>query len=231
MPIQQDQLPERGSKAVASVKGRIETKLGDIWWAIMLRGLLAIALGLCAFLWPQRTIGILVKLLGAYFMTDGVIGAVGAYRSSEKAAPLMQTVVSLALGFALLVWTGVTAKIFLVLVGIWLILQGVGLYLSSRNVEPNESERGLMQGIGIVTALIGLVFVFWTDTGEVAIAWLVGIAAVVLGGLLVYLSSRIKRLQASVRMVEVDAAHFLRGVISSFSSVVIIATFSLSRRQ
>ena len=198
MSDEEGQLPEKAKKAAAGVKRRIDSKLGDIWWAILLRGLLAIALGLCAFLWPQKTLGILIKLLGAYFLADGVIGAVGAFRSSDKAAPLMQTVVSLAIGLALLVWTGVTAKIFLVLVGVWLLLQGIGLYLSSRNVDPNEGERSLMGVIGIVMALIGLVFVFWTNTGEVAIAWLIGIAALLVGGLFVYLATRIKRLQSRI---------------------------------
>ena len=52
--------------------------------------------------------------------------------------------------------------------------------------------------IGIVMGLNGLVFVFWTNTGEVAIAWLVGIAPLAVGGLLVYLSSRIKQLQSNI---------------------------------
>jgi uncharacterized membrane protein HdeD (DUF308 family) len=118
-------MSERGKKvaaAAAAAKQSVDANLGQIWWAILMRGLLAIGLSVCAFVWPEKTVAIFVKLLGAYFLIDGVIGAVSAYRSGDKAAPLMQSVVSLAIGLVLLLWTGVSAKLFLILVGIWLVL-------------------------------------------------------------------------------------------------------------
>ena len=107
----------------------------------------------------------------------------------------MQAVVSVAIGLVLLLWTDVSAKLFLIFVGIWLVLQGIGLFLSSRKIDRAEGERGLMGAVGIVMTLIGLVFVFWTDTGVVAISWLIGIGAFVIGCLLVFLAIRIKQLR------------------------------------
>ena len=86
----------------------------------------------------------------------------------------MQAIVSVAIGLVLLLWTGVSAKLFLILVGIWLVLQGMGLFLSSRKIDPAEGERRLMAITGGIMASIGIVFVFWTDTGVVAISWLIG---------------------------------------------------------
>ena len=111
---------------------------------------------------------------------------------------LMQAVVSVAIGLVLLLWTDVSAKLFLIFVGIWLVLQGIGLFLSSRKIDPVEDERGLMGIIGGIMALIGLVFVFWTDTGVVAISWLIGIGAFVIGGLLIFLATRVRRLRTRV---------------------------------
>jgi uncharacterized membrane protein HdeD (DUF308 family) len=173
---------ERAVDAAVAARQRVDAKLGDIWWAILLRGLLAIGLAVCAFAWPERTLGIFVKLLGAYFLIDGVIGAIGAYRSGDRASPLMQTIVSLAIGIVLLLWTGISAKLFLILVGLWLALQGISLFLAAYRTAPAEGERGLTMAIGAVLVLIGAVFVFWTDTGVVAISWLIGIGALVIGG-------------------------------------------------
>ena len=64
-------------------------------------------------------------------MIDGVIGAIGAYRSGDRASPLMQTIVSLAIGLVLFLWTGISAKLLLILVGIWLALQGLSLFLAA----------------------------------------------------------------------------------------------------
>ncbi len=186
---------KKAAQAAAAAKERVEHKLGDIWWAILLRGVLAIGLAICAFVWPEKTLGIFVKLLGAYFLFDGVIGLVGAYRSGEKATPIIQAVVSLALGLVLLLWTGVSAKLFLILVGIWLVLQGISLFLAAFRMDATDERRGLTLVIGGVMALVGAVFVFWTDTGVVAISWLIGIGLAVIGGLLVYLATRVRAVQ------------------------------------
>jgi uncharacterized membrane protein HdeD (DUF308 family) len=186
---------ERVAKAAAVAKQRVDAKLGEIWWAILLRGLLALALAVCAFAWPEKTLGIFVKLLGAYFLIDGVIGAINAYRSADKASPLMQAIVSLALGLVLLFWTGISGKLFLILVGIWLVLQGISLLLAAFRMDSADEQRGLAMVIGGVMAVIGLVFIFWTDTGVVAISWLIGIGAAVISALLIYLATRVKRLK------------------------------------
>jgi uncharacterized membrane protein HdeD (DUF308 family) len=189
---------DRAAAAAAGLKVRADAKLGDIWWTILSRGVLALALAVCAFVWPEQTLGILIKLLGAYFLIDGVIGAIGAFRSGDRGAQLMQAIVGLAIGLVLLLWTDVSAKLFMIFVGIWLVLQGFGLFLSSRKIEPAEGERGLMGIIGGIMALVGIVFVFWTDTGVVAISWLIGIGALIIGGLLVFLATRVRRLRTRV---------------------------------
>ena len=189
---------KRVAEIGANAKQRVNSKLGEIWWAILLRGVLALALAVCAFAWPEKTVGIMVKLLGGYLLIDGVIGAISAYRSGDKASPLMQSIVSLTIGLVLLLWTGISAKIFLVLVGIWLALQGVGLFMAAIKTNADDGARGLTMGIGGVMAAIGLLFVFWPNTGVVTISWMIGIGALLIGCLLIYLATRVKRLQGRV---------------------------------
>ena len=122
---------QRVAEAGANAKQRVNSKLGEIWWAILLRGLLALLLAACAFVWPEKTVGMMVKLLGGYLLIDGVIGGISAHRSGDKTSPLLQAIASLAIGLVLLLWSGVSAKIFLVLVGVWLALQGAGLFLAT----------------------------------------------------------------------------------------------------
>ncbi|MGB0599876.1 MAG: HdeD family acid-resistance protein [Rubripirellula sp.] len=194
MSDKQQRAAERG----AAAKQRVNSKLGEIWWAILLRGLLALALALCAFVWPEKTVGMMVKLLGGYLLIDGVIGAIGAYRSGEKSSHLFQAIASLTIGIILLLWSGVSAKLFLVLVGVWLALQGAGLFWAAFKTSEEDGARGLTLAIGGVMTVIGLTFVFWPKTGVVTISWLIGIGALLIGGLLVFLATRVKRLQTRV---------------------------------
>jgi uncharacterized membrane protein HdeD (DUF308 family) len=51
------------------------------WWALVLRGLAAIAFGILAFLWPQITVTVLVFLWGAYALVDGIFAIAAGVKS------------------------------------------------------------------------------------------------------------------------------------------------------
>ncbi|NIQ57357.1 MAG: HdeD family acid-resistance protein, partial [Gemmatimonadetes bacterium] len=56
---------------------------GDLtrnWWAVVLRGVLAIIFGLFALFLPGITLTALVLLFGAYALVDGVFAIVSAIR-------------------------------------------------------------------------------------------------------------------------------------------------------
>jgi len=51
------------------------------WWALVLRGLAAIAFGVLAFVWPQITLTALVFLWGAYALVDGAFAIAAGVKS------------------------------------------------------------------------------------------------------------------------------------------------------
>ena len=42
------------------------------WWFVALRGLIAVLLGLCAFVWPGVALAILIVLFGAFTLIHGL---------------------------------------------------------------------------------------------------------------------------------------------------------------
>ena len=50
--IHDEQGEERFRLLAAGAQNRVSSKLGDIWWAFMLRGVFAGVLGVCALIWP-----------------------------------------------------------------------------------------------------------------------------------------------------------------------------------
>lgn len=189
---------EQVKEIAREVKLRMDERLGEIWWFLLSRGVLTLVLALCALVWPQRTMEILIKILGVYFLIDAVVAAVWLYRSGDKGATLVQVITSLTIGLVLLIWTGVSAKLFMIFLGLWLLLQGIGLFLSSRKLDPSTGVRTNMAATGGIMALLGVVFVVWPDTGVVTVSWLIGLTAFALGCLLIFLATRIKRLQIRV---------------------------------
>ena len=59
--------------------------LATNWWSLVIRGLVAIIVGIIAFAWPGITLEALVLLFGAYALIDGVLSIVGAWRASRAA--------------------------------------------------------------------------------------------------------------------------------------------------
>ena len=47
--------------------------LSRSWWMLALRGVLALAFGILAFIWPSLTLAALVALFAAYALISGVL--------------------------------------------------------------------------------------------------------------------------------------------------------------
>src|SRR5689334_20744178 len=93
------------------MRERAETKLideaaGDVfrraWWAVALRGLAAIVLGIMMLTAPRPTFALFVALLGIYVFVDGVLTVVAAFHAEAKGQSwwpyLLEGLVSIGVG-------------------------------------------------------------------------------------------------------------------------------------
>jgi uncharacterized membrane protein HdeD (DUF308 family) len=182
----------------AESKRRVAASLGHVWWSFMRRGLITGALGLCALIWPTMSLALLLRLVALYLLADGVVGLAPAFRSTERTPHLVQAAISLAVGAVLLFWPGVTIRTLLVVFGVWTLLSGIGQLFSSRQLDAAVTDRGLLTSLGVITGVVGLVLILWPGTGVVAIAWVIGAAALVIATLLIILALCLKRIARRV---------------------------------
>ena len=99
------------------------------WWVFAIRGIAAIVFGILAFIWPERTLTVLVFLFGAYVFVDGVALLVALARGDAEArrnawAVGIMGVLGIVVGVATFVWPGLTALTLLYLVAFWAIATG-----------------------------------------------------------------------------------------------------------
>jgi len=189
---------ERLQAAAAGLQSRVSGKMGNVWWSFMLRGLLALGLGVSALIWPKLTLGLLVSLVGIFALLDGAAGLISGIRGRDLQTYLLPALVSLAVGAVLLFWPGVTVKLLLIILGIWALLHGVNLFLAGRSTDQTDPNRGLLLTIGLVLAVIGLVLIVWPGAGAVTISWLVATLAFVVGTMLVFLGLRLRQVKLRV---------------------------------
>src|SRR3954454_8262492 len=99
------------------------------WWALALRGLVAVLFGLTALFWPGLILVVLILLFGAYALVDGVLASIDALRSSRRSTRrrllLIEGVIGILFGIFALLWPDLTALALLYTIAFWAILTGI----------------------------------------------------------------------------------------------------------
>lgn len=189
---------ERAQVVAANIRTSVGGKLGDMWWFFMLRGLFAAALGVFTLFWPTLSLSILLLVVGLYCIADGVAGLIGVMRTEERREFFVQALFSIGIGAVLVFWPGGTLRTLLIVFGAFVLFLGASQIMTARKLTSDDPDRGLLKTVGIVAATVGLVLVFWPGSGIVVISWVIGLAALLLGGLLTYLALRFKRIDKRV---------------------------------
>jgi uncharacterized membrane protein HdeD (DUF308 family) len=180
--------------AATRLRGGLADKLGHMWWSFLLKGLLAVGLGLYAVFNPGTTVRLLALGVGAFCLADGAAGLIGALASSERREYFFQSLLSLLIGALLVFFTGESLSAVRLIFGAWLLVTGIGNILASRGLEPEQPERSLLMTIGLIAGLGGLVLVLWPGATAAVIGWIIALVALLLGGLLIFLGLRFRRL-------------------------------------
>jgi uncharacterized membrane protein HdeD (DUF308 family) len=168
------------------------------WWALVLRGLAAIAFGILAFLWPHITVTALVFLWGAYALVDGVFAIAAGIKSYEKSKRwwvlLLEGLLSVAAGVLAFVIPGITALVLLLLIAAWAIVTGAFEIGAAIQLRKYITGEWLLALAGVASVLFGFALLFNPNAGAIAVVWLIGAYAVLFGLLLVALGFRLKGL-------------------------------------
>jgi uncharacterized membrane protein HdeD (DUF308 family) len=166
------------------------------WWALALRGVIAILFGLAALLRPDIALEALILLFGAYALVDGVFAIVGVFGGTRGGTPrwllLLEGVVSILAGIIAFVFPGLTAIALLYLVAAWAVITGLAEIATAIRVRQEiRGEWALILG-GILSVLFGLLLAVLPGVGILSLIWLIGAYAVVFGVLLVITAFRVR---------------------------------------
>jgi uncharacterized membrane protein HdeD (DUF308 family) len=171
-------------------------RVARYWWVLALRGALAVLFGVLLFAWPALGLVVLVALFGAYALVDGVLALAAALGQGEdrghRGAQLLEGVVGVLAGLAALVWPGMTALVLLYIIAAWAIVTGLAEIVAAvrlRAVIDNELWLGLG---GLLSILFGLYLIVLPGAGALAVAWLIGVYAVLFGLALIALALRLR---------------------------------------
>jgi uncharacterized membrane protein HdeD (DUF308 family) len=169
------------------------------WWTVVLRGVLAVLFGLVAWIWPDVTVRVLVLLFGFYALVDGLLALAaalvgGRLASGRRGWLVFEGVAGVAAGVLTFIWPDVTTLVLLYVIAFWAIATGVLEVVAAVLLRRELRGEWLLAAGGVVSVLFGIFLLVRPGDGAIAIAWLIGLYAIVFGIALVALGLRMRKL-------------------------------------
>lgn len=170
--------------------------LGRYWWMLAVRGVVGILFGILFFVWPLPSLATLVLLFGVWALLDGCATLASAIGGRGGAFYVVEGLFDIAIA-VLTFWRPILAAVTLYsLIAAWAVVTGIFRIIGAvrlRHVIDNEIWLGLS---GVTSVIFGVLMVALPAAGVLAISWLIGSFAIVVGALLLGLSLRLRRAAA-----------------------------------
>ena len=156
------------------------------WWAVALRGAVAVLFGLLALYSPGKAFVTLVLLFGAYAIVDGILALWTARQRTEypRGMIIARGIISLAAGIITLTWPQISALALLIVIGAWAIAAGVFEIATAFRMRREIEHEWLLGIEGVVSILFGVALLASPLAGAIVLGLWVGAYALVLGVML-----------------------------------------------
>jgi uncharacterized membrane protein HdeD (DUF308 family) len=166
------------------------------WWALALRGLVAILFGVLALLWPGLTLLALVFLFGAYVLVDGIVALLSALRAAQRhrrwGMLLLEGLAGIVAGILTFVWPGITTIVLLYLIAAWAVVTGILEVVTAIALREELRGEWLLGLSGVASVVFGILLFAQPGAGAVALVWLIGWYAIIFGILLLAVAFRLR---------------------------------------
>jgi uncharacterized membrane protein HdeD (DUF308 family) len=130
--------------------------LAQYWWVLLLRGALAIAIGLGTLAWPDRSFAVLLSFVATWLLADGVIALLQAFTSTRPRWPhVLDASLSLAAGGFAVAYPRMAGTALMLTVAGWLFAKGVTQAVIALRFGGAHAAAWLLGVVGFTTAGFG----------------------------------------------------------------------------
>ena len=161
------------------------------WWLFAVLGVICVATGIAALVWPDVTLLALGIIFGIFLMVaalmeiiDAVIGEPGG-----RAMSAILGVIALIAGLICIRRPGESLLAVVIVVGIYLVAAGV---IRVIRALASDGARWVGVVIGLVDAVVGIVILAWPKLGLGTLAVLFALSMLVRGLFMLVLSIRLR---------------------------------------
>jgi uncharacterized membrane protein HdeD (DUF308 family) len=171
------------------------------WWAVALRGVVAVLFGLVALIFTGPTMLSLLLLFCAYALVDGIFAIISGVRAARRGERwgvlILQGLASLIAAAMAFFWPGITLVAFVWLWAVWSIVSGALAMTAAFTLRKDHGRWWLGLG-GALGVIAGVLMILAPLLGAVVLTWWLGAYAVVFGVTLLVLAFRLRSQHARV---------------------------------
>ena len=162
------------------------------WWVLVLQGVIGILFGVLAIVFPDIALVTLAYLFAAWAIVAGISQIAEGWRVAEargRSWPFaLMGIVSIVAGLLAAIVPGITILGLVLLLGAWLVIQGVMEVYTAWQIRREVTGEWLLALGGIARIVVGVIVLFMPVIGAVVTVALVatwsiigGITALLLG--------------------------------------------------
>lgn len=155
------------------------------WAWVLVRGIVALFLGIVVFVWPALSLALLVMIFAAYVFVDGISMALAAvlnrHGEAQWGSLILGAAVAIAAGIAVLVVPGLTAVALLVLIAVWSLIIGGAEIVAAMRLRAMMMGAFLLVLAGLTNVALGVILLAGAGAGALAMAPFIGGYGIIAG--------------------------------------------------
>ncbi|MCA9876913.1 MAG: DUF308 domain-containing protein [Thermomicrobiales bacterium] len=164
------------------------------WWLFLAQGVAMLILAAIGFTNP----GVIIQILGAYFVIDGALKLVGAFTNKKDDPSRLMNIITGVIGVLVGLYAFMNpagaALVITYAIAIWVIILGIMLVIWGVQLREQFTEYWLLIVLGVLSVIFGLLVFNNVLAGFLTFASLF-VAYMIIGGVLaIVLGFRIKAL-------------------------------------
>lgn len=170
--------------------------LARSWWLLALRGLVGLIVGVLLLVWPIVSLGALVLAFGVWAFADGLVALAAAISGRRGWDAALEGVFGVLIGVLTFVRPGATGVALYLLIAAWSVLTGLLRLVAAVRLRREIQGEFWLGLSGLTSIAFGVLMVALPAAGVLALSWVIGVYAMVMGALLIALSLRVRTLFA-----------------------------------
>ena len=164
--------------------------IGRNWWLFVVLGVVCVAVGIMAMVWPDITLLTLGLLAGIYLLIAAIMEIIEAITEpANRALNALLGVLALIAGLICIRRPGESLLAIVIVLGVYLIAEGVFRIVLALG---SEGRRWWGIALGALDVIVGIIIMAWPEIGLVTLAVFFAVTMIVRGAFAIIVGFKLR---------------------------------------